>query len=162
MKVEGGEQLRALAVELKEADKALLLAMRRNLRGVAKTAGAAVQAEERRVLPKAGGLNEWIAGTPVGVRIATGSRTAGVRIVQSKKGRRKPHDLLDANTTGLIRHPNRGGPRFSQERRDRSGGWSDTTIPTGWWERPLLARAPAAEVAMRAVLNETARAAGFH
>ena len=161
MKVEGGQQLRELTVELKAADRALLLAMRRNLRALAKPAAAAVQAEERRVLPKRGGLNEWVAGTPVGVRITSGPRTAGVRLVQSKKGRRKPHDLLDANETGLIRHPNRGGPGFSEERRDKAGGWSDTHIPTGWFERPLLAMAPEATAAMVRVMNETARAAGF-
>ena len=152
MKVEGGQQLRELTVELKAADKALLLAMRRNLRAIAKPAAAAVKAEELRVLPKKGGLNEWVAGTPVGVRITAGPRTAGVRLVQSKKGRSKPHDLLAMNETGAIRHP-----VFGQRKT-----WVEQDgLPTGWFERPLLAMAPAATAAMVKVMDETARAAGF-
>jgi hypothetical protein len=161
LRVEGGQQLRALAAELKAADRALWLATARNLRAIAKPAVRAVQEEERRVLPKRGGLNEWVASTPVGVRITTGTRSAGVRLVQSKKGRAKPHDLLDANETGLIRHPTRMGPRFSQENRTGSRSWQDTPIPTGWWERPLLAMAPEAMTAMKQAMDEAARVAGF-
>lgn len=151
LKIEGGQQLRALAVELKAADRALWLATARNLRAIAKPAAAAVQAEERRVLPKRGGLNEWVASTPVGVRVTTGSRSAGVRLVQSKKGRAKPHDLLDANETGAIRHPVYGHRKV----------WKDQQIPTGWWERPLLAMEPEAQRAMKAAMDAAARAAGF-
>lgn len=151
LKVEGAGQLRTLSAELKVADRTLLLAMRRNLRAIAHPAALAVQAEERRVLPKRGGLNEWVASTPVGVRITAGARSAGVRLVQSKKGRAQPHDLLQANDTGVIRHPVYGNRKQ----------WRDSQIPTGWWERPLLAMEPQAQAAMVAVMNETARAAGF-
>ena len=160
LKVEGGEQLRALAVELKAGDRALWLATARNLRAIAKPAAAAVQAEERRVLPKRGGLNEKVANTKIGVRITTGRRSAGVRLVQGKKV--IPGFVGGANDTGLVRHPNRGGPKFSEERRDKAGGWSTTRVPTGWWERPLLAMAPEAMVAMRKAMDEAARVAGFH
>src|SRR5881227_3545700 len=152
LKVEGANQLRTLAVELKAADRALWLATTRQLRALARPAAAAVQAEERRVLPKRGGLNEWVAATPIGVRITTGTRSAGVRLVQSKKGRGKPHDLLAANDTGTIRHPVMGNRKVWVEQ---------TGIPTGWWERPLLGMEPQAQAAMKAAMDEAARAAGF-
>lgn len=152
-KVEGADQLKVLAAELKVADRALLLAMRRNIRAAAKPAGPAVQAHEREVLPKTGGLNEWIASTPVGTRILTGPRSAGVRLVQSKKGRAKPHDLAKLNETGEIRHPVYG--------RWVAGMPSQTGLPTHFWEEPLLAMEPQVAAAMRLVMDETARAAGF-
>ena len=162
MKVEGGQQLRELTVELKAADRALLLAMRRNLRAIAKPAAAAVQAEERRVLPKKGGLNEYVAEVKPSIRILTGTRTAGVVLRQGKTSRLSKSNWYLANNQGMIRHPNRGGPRRSVERRDVPGGWSTTPIHvTGWFERPLLAMAPEAMTAMKAVMDETARAAGF-
>lgn len=153
-KVEGADQLRVLAVELKTADRAMLLAMRRNLRAAAKPAGRAVQDHERAVLPKRGGLNEWIAGTPVGTRITAGPRSAGVRLVQSKKGRAKPHDLAKLNDTGVVRHPTFG--------RRGPNDWVDQAdVPKNFWETPLQAMEPAVGAAMKRVLDETARAAGF-
>lgn len=151
LKVEGADQLRALTAELKTADRTLLLAMRRNLRGLARPAAAAVQAEERRVLPKRGGLNERVASTPIGVRITAGTRSAGVRLVQGKKV--LPGFVGGENDTGTIRHPVYG---------NRKKWVEQTGLPTGWWERPLLAMEPQAQVAMKAVLDETARVAGFH
>lgn len=150
MKVEGGQQLRALAVELKAADRALWLATARSLRALAKPAAAAVQAEERRVLPKKGGLNERVASTKIGVRITTGTRSAGVRLVQGKKV--IPGFVGGENDTGKVRHPVYG---------NRKKWVEQTGLPTGWWERPLLAMAPEATAAMVKVMDETARAAGF-
>ena len=156
------KELRALDLELRAANRTLRNAMRRNLRAATLPAREAVQAEELRVLPKRGGLNEWVASAPVSHRMTTPTRGAVVRIVQSKKGAKKPHDLLDANQTGVIRHPTRKGPRFSQENRSGPKSWQDTQIPTGWFERPLLAMAPEVTAVMKAVLDETARVAGFH
>ena len=156
------KELRALDLELRAANRTLRNAMRRNLRAATLPAREAVQAEELHVLPKRGGLNEWFASTPVSHRMTTPTRGAVVRIVQSKKGAAKPHDLLDANTTGVIRHPTRKGPRFSQENRKGPKSWQSTEVPTGFFERPLLAMEPAVMTAMVAVMDETARVAGFH
>lgn len=150
LKVEGGDQLRALAVELKAADRALWLATARNLRAIAKPAAAAVQAEERRVLPKRGGLNERVASTKIGVRVTTGSRSAGVRLVQGKKV--VPGFMGGENDTGTIRHPVYG---------NRKKWVAQSGLPTGWWERPLLAMEPEAQRAMKAAMDAAARAAGF-
>lgn len=161
VQIDAGE-LRRLDLELRAANRTLRNAMRRNLKAATLPARQAVQAEELRVLPKRGGLNEWVASAPVGHRMTTPASGAVVRIVQSKKGARKGHDLLDANRTGVIRHPTRKGPGFSQENRTGKDSWQSTEIPTGWFERPLLAMAPAVMVAMEKVMDETARTAGFH
>lgn len=161
MRVEGSAELRKLDLELRAANRTLRNAMRRQLRAATAPAREAVTAEERRVLPKAGGLNEWVASAPVVHRMTTPARGAVVSVRQRKPGAKKPHDLFKANQTGVIRHPNRGGPRWSMDRRDKPGGWSETQIPTGWFERPLQAMAPQVQAAMRLVMDETARAAGF-
>lgn len=161
VRVEGAEQLRALAVELKAADRALLLRMKRNIRAAAVPAGKAVQAEERAVLPKRGGLNEWVASARVGTRILSGPRTAGVRLVQGRKGSVSRASLRLMNEQGMVRHPNRGGYHFGVERRAAAGGWSTTKVPQGFFERPLLAMEPEVRAAMIAVMDETARVAGF-
>jgi hypothetical protein len=93
--------------------------------------------------------------------VQTGARTAGVRLRQRKKGEKKSAALQQADRTGIVRHPNRSGPNFSIERRNESGGWSETRIATGWWEDPLQAMKPEIDAQMRAVMAETAAAAGF-
>lgn len=153
--VEGGAQLRAVALRLRAAGQLeLKRAMYRNLRAATLPAREAVQASERAALPKRGGLNEWVASTPVSHRTLIGPKTAGVRIVQSKKGRAKPHDLKKANDTGVIRHP-------VYRRPGRKQAWVDQTIPSGWFDRPLLALQPAAAARMQAAMHETSRVAGF-
>lgn len=150
VKVEGPE-LRELSIRLKAADRALWLATARNLRAAAKPAARAVQDEERRALPKRGGLNEWVASTPVGVRVTTGIRSAGVRIVQSKKGRIRPHDLRRMNDQGLVRHPVFGNRKV----------WKGQQVPKGFWDGPLLARRPEVRAAMLEAMHEAGRVAGF-
>lgn len=165
-KVEGADQLRTLAAELKIADRQLRNRMLKGLRVAAEPAKTVIPAYEREVLPKSGGLNEWVASAEVKIRTATTGRGAGVRVTQgrdSKGGRGgvSRSNLRLAEQQGLIRHPNRGGPRFSIDRRDAAGGWSDTPIPSDWFTKAAESLGPEAEVAMRAVLEETARAAGF-
>lgn len=150
IKVEGPE-LRELSIRLKAADRALWLATARNLRAAAKPAAKAVQDHERAVLPKRGGLNEWVASTPVGVRVTTGARSAGVRLVQTKKGRTRPHDLRRMNDQGLVRHPVFGNAKV----------WVEQDVPKGFWDGPLLAMRPEVTAAMLEAMHEASRVAGF-
>jgi len=159
LKVEGGAQLRTLAAELKTAERTLWLRTARSLRAVAKPAADAVQAEERRVLPKRGGLNEWVASAKVGVRISTTSRSAGVTLRQGRTsgGGLSRSNLAALNNQGKIRHPVYADP----EKTRREWHWVDQSAPANFWEHALEGMAPEAMVAMKAVLDETARVAGF-
>ena len=171
MKLEGAEQLRVMSLQLKEADKVLLRQMRKRLRAATAGAAEAVVAKEREVLPKRGGLNEWFAAAPVRVSFPVGPRSSGVRLAQGRKQHTgvSKSNLRLANQSGLVRHPNRGGPRFREERRDVAGdesttpkgGWSETPVPKEFFEEALAPFAAATEVAMREVMDEVARVAGF-
>lgn len=157
MIVEGGAQLREVALRLKLAgDVELKKAMYRNLRAATEPARKAVVAEERAVLPKRGGLNEWVAETKVGHRTLIGARTAGITLVQSRKGRTRPHDLRKMNE-GHLRHPVYADPSKSR----RQWTWVEQDIPSGWWDRPLLASRPIVLAACLHAMHETSRAAGF-
>lgn len=167
LQVEGGRQLKALSVALKDADRKLLNRARRNLRAAAEPAKEAIPQHERAVLPKGGGLNEWVADADVKITVSTAGKVASVSVKQgrdSKGGRRglSRSNLRLMNQQGLVRHPNRGGPGWSIERRDEPGGWSSTSVTPLFWEHALDGIAPGARLAMKAVLDETARAAGFH
>lgn len=107
----------------------------------------AVRAELRSVMPKHGGLNEWLASSSITSSVLTGARTAGIVVRGSKRG----HDLRAVNRTGQVRHPVFG---------DRKA-WTTTTVPQGWWEHALDPFGPAVGAALRASMNATAREAGF-
>lgn len=143
--------LRRLAVQTKETgDRGLMNATRRRLVAAAQPAREAVPAYERAVLPKAGGLNEWFASTPVKVSVLTGVKTAGVRLRQG----RRSHNLFRANEQGMVRHPTFG-------HRDSPQDWQTTDVPSGFWEKSLGPVQAGVAVAMIGVLEETAIEAGF-
>ena len=170
--------LRELAVRTKESgNKALMTRTRRAMNKAAQPAREAVQATERAVLPKAGGLNEWVASTPVRVSVLTGPKTAGVSIRQSKggsrsssvlsaeadlnssrRGRIRPHDLRRLNEQGLVRHPVFADP--DKNRRDWT--WvAQYGLPIGWWEGALLPTRVQVTTEMLRILHETGYEAGF-
>ena len=159
LKVEGADQLCTLAAELKAADRALWLATARNLRAIAKPAADAVQAEERRVMPKRGGLNEWVAAAKVGVRISTSGRSAGVTLRQGRTsgGGLSRSNLNALNNQGKIRHPVFADP----DKTRREWHWVDQSAPANFWEHALERMEAPAQLAMKRVMDETARVAGF-
>jgi hypothetical protein len=150
--------LRRLAVETKAAGNTALLAKtRRELTKAAVPAREAVQRMERAVLPKEGGLNEWVASTPVRVSVLTGPKTAGVSLRQSKRGRTRPHDLRRMNDFGIVRHPVFADP--DKERKQWT--WVAQSIPKGWWDAALIPDRVEVTARMLAVLHETGYEAGF-
>lgn len=160
--------LRRLAVETKAAgNKALMPKVRRELTKAAASAREAVPAMERAVLPKEGGLNEWVASTPVKVSVLTGPKTAGAMLRQSKtksktdpskRGRMKPHDLRRLNEQGLVRHP-----VFADADKERKQ-WTWVAqygLPIGWWEAALIPVRVEVTMKMLGVLHEIGYEAGF-
>lgn len=149
------EGLRLLALQAKETgERGLLNKTRRNIRTAAAPAVEAVPAYEREVLPKSGGLNEWVASAPVRVRILTGPRSAGVSLRQSKRGGVTPHNLRRMNDEGVVRHPTFG-------RRKNPQDWQETPVPVGFWEAALSPTKAAVTAAMIVLLREIPEDAGF-
>lgn len=112
---------------------------------------AAVRDFLRAEMPKAGGVNEWLATASVTSSVLTGPKTAGVVV----RGRKRGHDLEAINRTGNIRHPTFG--------RRGAGQWeiTDTGVEPGWWERVLASFGPVVREGLKEAQNETAREAGF-
>lgn len=115
----------------------------------------AVRAHLRDVMPKGGGLNEWLAASRITTSILTGPKTAGVVIRDNKSG----HDLKAINRTGKVKHPTRSGPGFKTEDRKK---WRFTdTGNAHWWEETLSSFHPAVRAALIVAMNDVAREAGF-
>lgn len=135
--VDGEIGLRALAVQLKAAGAVgIQREMVAGLKAAAAPVPPAIQAEARMVLPKAGGLNEFVARYKPRTSVKTGVRSANVRVTYRGKG--APSDR------GPWRHPVFGN----------RGVWAEQSYPSaeGWWERGAESVRPAVTVAARAVV----------
>jgi hypothetical protein len=139
VRVEGAERLAELAAVLKRLDdNELRKDMLRGLRAAGKPLARAAQGAARAKLPRGGGLNEWVAGSKFAIRTKTSGRSAGIRVVGTKRG----HDLVGMNE-GLVRHPVFGGP-----------GWSVTRIQPGWWQDAIEGHAGQTREALGEVLDD--------
>lgn len=151
------EDFRALQVKLAETGQR---GLRKNIRKAVVVATAparkAVKAELEAVMPKGGGLNEYLAKSKISTAILTGALTAGVEVRgrgPKDKGRFSKSQFRKINQ-GVIRHPVFG-------RRENPQDWQDTAVPSGWWETALAPYGPAVEAALIESMNVTAREAGF-
>lgn len=128
---DGSALLAALALRLKAASNGVPLRteLLRALKAAAGPLVDDVRNEARARLPKAGGLNERVASSPIKVQVRTGIRTAGVRIVAQE------HDARSTNF-GDVRHPVFG-------HTDR---WVNQVLPAqsvGWFLGSLDKHTPA-------------------
>lgn len=123
MRITGANQLGDLARDLKAiGDKELRKELLRGIQKAAKPlAKVAAPAAARNRLPRAGGLNEFVATSKFAVRTRTSARNPGVRIVGTKTG----HDIK-AMDAGKVRHPVRG-----------TNVWVLQNIEPGWWTNGL-------------------------
>ena len=118
------EDLEALAAAMKGlGDKTIMPSLRKSMTAATKKARRSIRDRIRKDvgLPRRGGLNRWLGGTP-GVVSELRPGRASIRL---KLGKGK-HDLkqLDA---GIARHP-----VFGHRKR-----WANTSIHDGWWEKAV-------------------------
>lgn len=127
LRVTGAESLRALARDLRgvEQRKEILMGLRKELRKPVPTVRKAIKATALARLPKAGGLNRWVAGTRVtaSVRVSGGS-TAGVTMKggRNSSGSRSDIRALDG---GQVRAPSWG--------RRGKAAWHVQAVPAGFF-----------------------------
>lgn len=154
LKVEGAEQLRRLAVELKVADAALLTQMRRDLRAEVTPIASEVKAQAAtfsKTIPRTIGVRTQFAGRRVGVWIVASAS----RLPEGHKPLARLQELGSRRNRNVIRHPSRQGPQFSQE-----GPWVNQ--PTHPYLLPTVRRNETkVRLAMVKVMRETSRVAGF-
>jgi hypothetical protein len=80
------------------------------------------------ILPKSGGLGEWVARSKITMTVRYGSaRSAGIRLRGSRRSSRQQSDLkrLDA---GTVRAPSWG--------RRTSASWHTQSVPAGFFTDP--------------------------
>lgn len=154
-RVEGAEQLRVLAAELRIADKVLLTEMRRELR-------AGVQPIADDVKHEAGTFSQTIPAA-ITVRSQFTGRKVGVWLSAMRRKMPAGHEALPGlqafgsrRNRGTIRHPSRQGPGFSQE-----GPWVNQPAHPQYWLPTINRGATRLRIAMLRVMRETSRAAGF-
>lgn len=116
------ERLAAIARELRAAgEREIRLGLNRGLRAAAQPIRDEVRAAALRQLPKRGGLARAQASS-VRVQILTGSRTAGIRLRDTRRSSFQTDE-------GYVRHPVFG------DRED----WRREELPqaAGWWTKTL-------------------------
>lgn len=136
------ERLAAIGRSLRVAgDVGIRREVQKTIRAAAQPLVPIIQESAQESLPKAGGMNEFVAKRRPRISVRTGARTAGVSIRYAGKG--APSDR------GPWRHPVFG-------HRDR---WVSQTYVAGehWWERAEERGTPLAKVAMATVLEKVAR-----
>lgn len=103
----------------------IVKAMRRALNKAAKTqVTPAIRAHAVAILPKRGGLNEYVASASVAALISYASRSAGIRLRGRKKTRAGRSDLkrIDA---GTVRAPSWG--------HRTAASWHTQSVAPGWF-----------------------------
>lgn len=128
-------ELPLLAARLKEAGLVgVRTQMVAGLRRAAKPIIPPLRAAAAAKLPKAGGLNELVAGQPITASVRTSAGRAGVSI----------RAQFTRTNRGMWRHPVFGQP----------GVWTEQTFDPakGWFDDTAKEHAPAAKVEMQSVL----------
>ena len=148
IEVRGAEQMRVLGKELRAAGiegKGLRRELLAGMRVAAKPMAEAAKQAARDELPRAGGLNEWVAGSKFAVRNSLTGNGAGTRIVVRKPGGKKGAHDMAALDDGIARHPVFGHRNV----------WKDTPIKAGWFSDTLQRDAPVAQAALLAAMQTT-------
>lgn len=155
--VEGADQLRALALELRAAGQVEMMRdLRFALATAAQPAERVVRASALANLPHEGGLNQWIAGADFRTSMTTGPRTAGVSLRISKRGGSKGKHDMPAFDDGTFRHPVFARPGNPKKK------WVPESITPGFASKPIEALLPEITAAVLAAMDEVTVAAGFH
>jgi hypothetical protein len=148
----GGAQLRELGLRLKAAgDGAARRQLLAGIRAGAQPLVSDVRAAARAKLPKSGGLNTFVADSPITVRTRLAGRIVGVQIVNTRKGVRKGGTSDFGSDRGVVRHPVFG----------RKGKWAETQVDAGWFTDTLEKSAPTVTpfvvAAMKTISEEVCR-----
>jgi hypothetical protein len=124
LKIEGADQLQALAKALKDAGaKGLRKELMRSAQRATKPVKREVPASARRYLPRQGGLGVWVAGAKLKTKTRTAGRNVGVVITGTAGRRMSPSSDLRAINRGRVRHPTYG-----------HRPWVNQQVRPGFWD----------------------------
>jgi len=155
IRITGAEQLRALGKELRamgEEGKGFRKELLKSMRVSGKPVILELRKSAREVLPKKGGLNEFIATSNIVVRNSLVGNKVGTRIVAKKAGGGKGWHDLEAFDNGSFRHPTRGRKAEAHLNRIK---WVQQSCPPGWFTKPAVANAPVQQAAILEAMTVT-------
>lgn len=118
--------------ELKAFDgrKAVLKELRTAIRKPFPAVRKAVATRALETMPKAGGLNEWVAAIKVRLpSVKTSGRSVGVVVRGGRSSKNKNTSDMDAIDRGRVRHPAWG--------RRTAGQWANESVPSGFFTEPV-------------------------
>jgi hypothetical protein len=144
--VAGAEQMRILGAELRamgEEGKVFRRGLLAGIRAAAAPAPEAAKASARALLPKRGGLNEYVASSRISVRNRLVGKAVGVRIAGVKGN----HSLEDIDA-GSVKHPVYG---------NRKVKWPTQAVTPGWYSKPMEATSPEVTAAVIGVILRARR-----
>jgi hypothetical protein len=116
--------------------------MGKEMRGLLPPLRTAIRAHALEILPKEGGLNEWVAAARITVSVKTSGRRVGVIVKGSRRSVKNKSDL-DRIDRGRVRAPSWG-------RRWR-GQWHTQAVPPGWFTEPVTDETRLHDAAERAL-----------
>ena len=148
IRVTGAEQLAALGKDLKAMGlegKGFRKELLSSMRAAGKPLVKELRQSARDVLPKKGGLNEFIATSAIVVRNSLAGNRAGTRIVARKKGGKKGWHDLEAFDDGSFRHPVYGNRKK----------WVQQSVTPGWFTKPANESAPKQREALLEAMTVT-------
>ena len=127
VEINGAEQFAVLARRLKElGDKELSREFSRSISTATRPLIRGIRQSARDTLPRAGGLADRVAKTPIRTQRSSSSKRAGVRIVG-----RDPYNIAKLDK-GRLRHPVFADP--SKPRNQWT--WVNQKVKPGWWTTP--------------------------
>jgi hypothetical protein len=126
--------LRTLVASLRAYDRGdvLLKAVRAELREPVPVVRRRIKGAAIELLPHAGGLGAWVAGTKITAKVTLGGKRVIVLLTGGRNSRRSRSDIR-AIDRGRVRHPFWG-------RRGR-GQWGTQSVPEGFFTK-TAANAP--------------------
>lgn len=151
IEVRGAEQMRALGKRLRAAGlegKGLRRELLAAMRVAEKEALLAAKESALQNLPKAGGLNEWVASSKFQARNRLTGNGVGVELKATKPGGSKGTHDLDASDGGQIRHRVYGHWRK---------GVPTQQIAPGWWSKPMTKAGLSLQIKLTALMARIAR-----
>lgn len=147
--VVGAKQLQQLGRQLEAESKKSKTAIGKQLREPVKKVIPKAQAHAREILPRRGGLNDWVAASKLSVRATTSGDGASVRLTATRKTKRgKTAKLQDINS-GTVRHRMWGRNQ-----------WATQHVTPGWFTTPATDAAPEIQRQLLQVLDDITRRLG--
>jgi hypothetical protein len=128
-----------------EDRREVVKALRKSMREPVPKIRTDVRDRARDILPRSGGLNEWVAKSKISATVKVASRTVGL-IVKGGRNSAGGRSDLRAINRGRLRAPNWG-------RKAKARDWHTQQVPDGYFSDPALDNAFYVEVAHIRAIN---------